>query len=51
MIRNAYLGKADNKTWDVIASYPNQAPSDTADVCNLIKTPNTDKQFVIDIKT
>ena len=51
VIRNAYLGKADNKTWDVIASYPNQAPSDTAEVCNLIKAPNTDKQFVIDIKT
>ncbi|HEX3993220.1 MAG TPA: ABC transporter substrate-binding protein [Acetobacteraceae bacterium] len=51
VIRNAYLGKAENKTWDVIASYPDQPPSDTAAVCNLIKAPATDKQYVIDIKT
>ncbi|HUN42822.1 MAG TPA: ABC transporter substrate-binding protein [Acetobacteraceae bacterium] len=51
VIRNAYLGKAVDKTWDVIASYPNQPPSDTAAVCNLIKAPNTDKQFVIDVKS
>lgn len=50
VIRNAYLAKAENKTWDVIASYPDQPPSDTAAVCNLITAPNTDKQFVIDIK-
>jgi urea ABC transporter substrate-binding protein len=50
VIRNAYLGKADNKIWDVIASYPDQAPSDTAAVCNLIKAPNTNKQYVIDVK-
>lgn len=51
VIRNAYLAKAENKTWDVIASYPDQPPSDTAAVCDLIKAPNTDKQFVIDIKS
>ena len=51
-IRNAYLGKAENKTWRrVRQSIPNQPPSDTAAVCDLIKDPNTDKQFVIDIKT
>jgi urea transport system substrate-binding protein len=51
VIRNAYLAKAENKTWDVIASYPDQPPSDTAAVCNLITAPATDKQYVIDIKT
>jgi branched-chain amino acid transport system substrate-binding protein len=51
VVRNAYLAKAENKTWDVIASYPDQPPSDTAAVCDLIKAPTTDKQFVIDIKT
>lgn len=48
--RDAYLAKAVNKSWDVFKSYPNQFPSDTAAVCNLIKYPRTDKQFVIDAK-
>ena len=50
-IRNAYLGKAENKSWRVFESYPDQPPSDTAAVCDLIKNPNVNKQFVIDIKT
>jgi urea transport system substrate-binding protein len=50
VIRNAYLAKAANKSWDVFKSYPNQSPSDTAAVCNLIKAPRTDKQYVIDVK-
>jgi urea ABC transporter substrate-binding protein len=50
-IRNAYLGKAENKAWRVFESYPDQPPSDTAAVCDLIKNPNVNKQFVIDIKT
>ena len=49
--RNAYLGQAENKTWKVLESFPDQAPSDTAAVCNLIKEPNTNKQYVIDVKT
>ncbi|GAN76069.1 urea ABC transporter substrate-binding protein [Acidisphaera rubrifaciens] len=51
VIRNAYLAKAVNGKWDVIGTYPNQAPADTAAVCNLIKYPKTDKMFVIDVKT
>ncbi|HTW29377.1 MAG TPA: ABC transporter substrate-binding protein [Acetobacteraceae bacterium] len=50
-IRNAYLGVAQNKAWKVIASYPDQFPADTAAVCNLIKRPNTNKQFVVDVKS
>jgi branched-chain amino acid transport system substrate-binding protein len=50
-IRNVYLAKAVDKKWDVFKTFPNQTPSDTASVCNLIKHPNTDKQFVIDVKT
>ena len=49
-IRNAYLGKAVGRKWDVIETYPNQQPADTQEVCNLIKHPRTDKQFVIDVK-
>ena len=51
VIRNAYLAKATDKRWDVIQSYPDQAPADTAAVCDLIKNPRTSRQFVIDVKT
>jgi len=50
-IRNAYLAKAENRTWDILKTFPDQAPSDTAAVCNLLKNPNTNKQFIVDIKT
>ncbi len=50
-IRNAFLGKAVNKKWQVLESFADQAPSDTAAVCDLKKEPNTNKQFIIDIKT
>ncbi|MCB8883631.1 transporter substrate-binding protein [Acidisoma cellulosilytica] len=50
VIRNAYLAKAKNKTWDVVKSFPDQKPDDTAAVCNLIKAPRTSKQYVIDVK-
>jgi urea transport system substrate-binding protein len=50
VIRNAYLAKADNKAWDVLESFPDQKPDDTGAVCNLIKAPRTDKQYVIDVK-
>jgi branched-chain amino acid transport system substrate-binding protein len=51
VIRNAYLAKATANKWDVIESYPNQEPADTAAVCNLIKSPTTNKMFIIDVKT
>jgi len=50
-IRNAYLAKAENRVWDILNTFPDQPPSDTAAVCNLLKNPNTNKQFVVDIKT
>ena len=50
-IRNAYLGKAVGRKWDVIATFPHQEPADTQAVCNLLKNPRTDKQFVINVKT
>ena len=51
VIRNAYLGKAKDRKWEVLESFQNQEPADTAAVCNLIKSPNTNKMFVIDVKT
>jgi branched-chain amino acid transport system substrate-binding protein len=51
VIRNAYLAKAAGNKWDVIEAFPNQEPADTAAVCNLIKSPTTNKMFIIDVKT
>jgi branched-chain amino acid transport system substrate-binding protein len=51
VIRNTYLAKAADRKWDVLETYPQQPPADTAAVCNLIKNPNTNKMFVIDVKT
>jgi urea transport system substrate-binding protein len=50
-IRNAYLAKASNRKWDILAKFDNQLPSDTGGACDLIKNPRTNKQFVPDLKT
>jgi urea ABC transporter substrate-binding protein len=47
--RNAYLAKVEDKKWDVLETYKNVAPSDTASVCNLIKNPNDNKQYIIEL--
>ncbi|MGI4859710.1 MAG: ABC transporter substrate-binding protein, partial [Janthinobacterium lividum] len=44
-IRNAYLATPKNKVWDILQTFPNQAPSDTGGACNLIKSPRLNKQF------
>ncbi|WP_088563043.1 urea ABC transporter substrate-binding protein [Arboricoccus pini] len=49
-IRNAYLAKAHDRKWDIIDTFPDAPPEDTAAVCDLIKAPNTNKQFVVDVK-
>ena len=48
-VRDAYLAVAKDKLWDVLKSYPDQLPSDTAAVCDLAASPNTNKQFVIEV--
>jgi urea ABC transporter substrate-binding protein len=50
-VRNAYLGKAVGRKWQVIATFPHQEPADTQAVCDLLKNPRTDKQFVINVKS
>jgi branched-chain amino acid transport system substrate-binding protein len=50
-IHNTFLAKADNRKWDILESYPEQPPADTAAVCTLIKDPTVNKQFVVDVKT
>jgi branched-chain amino acid transport system substrate-binding protein len=51
LIRNTYLAKAVDRKWQVLETFPAQPPADTAAVCDLIKNPNTNKMFVIDVKT
>jgi urea transport system substrate-binding protein len=43
------IAELKNKQWVVLESYKQQPPSDTAAVCNLIKSPNENKQFVIKV--
>jgi branched-chain amino acid transport system substrate-binding protein len=46
---DVYLAECQNHGFKVLQHFPNQPPADTQMVCNLIKNPNTDKQFVIDV--
>lgn len=48
-VRNAYLAEVKDRKWSVLESYPDAKPLDTAGVCDLIKNPNDNQQYVIDI--
>lgn len=48
-IRNAYLAVAKDKKWSVLETYEQQKPLDTAGVCDLIKKPTDNQQYVIKI--
>jgi urea transport system substrate-binding protein len=48
---DVYLAEVANHGFKILQHFPHQAPADTQMVCNLIKYPNTDKQFVINVKT
>ena len=47
---DVYLAVMENQGFKVLETFPQQPPLDTASVCNLIKYPDTDKQFVVDVK-
>jgi len=44
---DVHLGQVKGGAFDVIQSFPQQPPSDTAAVCDLIKRPNENRQYVI----
>ena len=44
-IRNAYLAQPKNGKWQIMATYPDQYPSDTGGACDLIQHPTMAKQF------
>jgi branched-chain amino acid transport system substrate-binding protein len=46
-VRSTYLAQAKDRQWDILASFPDQHPKDTGGACNLIKNPETNKEFVI----
>ncbi len=48
-VRSIYLGQAKGGKWDILDSYADQPPVDTAMVCDLQANPDTNTQFVIDI--
>ena len=50
-ILDAYIAEAENQQWKVLESFPQQKPLDTAAVCNLIKNPTDNQQYIIDVKT
>jgi branched-chain amino acid transport system substrate-binding protein len=45
--RNAYLAEVQEKRWVVAERYESQSPSDTAAVCDLVKNPSDNQQYVI----
>jgi urea transport system substrate-binding protein len=47
---DVYLAEVANRGFKVLEHFPDQPPADTASVCDLKAHPNTDKQFVIDVK-
>jgi urea transport system substrate-binding protein len=47
--RNAYLAAVKDKKWGVIETYEAQKPLDTAGVCDLVKNPRDNQQYVIKI--
>lgn len=48
-IRNTYLARPKNRTWEHLEHFPDSFPADTGGRCDLIKSPTTNKQFTPEI--
>lgn len=46
---DVHIGEVKNHTFTVLKSYSQQAPADTAAVCDLTKNPDDNQQYVISI--
>jgi branched-chain amino acid transport system substrate-binding protein len=44
-----HIAEVKDKKFDLLEDFAQQKPSDTAAVCNLIKNPNDNQQYVIKI--
>jgi branched-chain amino acid transport system substrate-binding protein len=49
-VLDVYVAEAQDKKFKVLESFPQQPPADTAAVCDLVKNPAENKQYVIDVK-
>lgn len=47
--RNAFLAKVKDRKWSVTESFADAKPLDTASVCDLVKNPTDNKQYIIDL--
>ncbi|MEQ1942637.1 ABC transporter substrate-binding protein [Mesorhizobium sp. VNQ89] len=47
---DVYIAEVRDGKYNVLESYLQQPPADTAAVCNLTENPNENKQFVIDVQ-
>jgi urea transport system substrate-binding protein len=47
---DSYIAEVKDGKYNVLASFPQQPPSDTAAVCDLVKNPKDNQQYVIDVK-
>jgi len=50
-VLDVYIAEAQDKKFNVLQSFSQQQPSDTAAVCDLKAKPNDVTQYVIDVKT
>jgi urea transport system substrate-binding protein len=48
-VLDVHIAEVSDKKLNVLEDFPQQKPSDTAAVCNLIKNPNDNQQYVIKI--
>jgi branched-chain amino acid transport system substrate-binding protein len=48
-VLDVHIAEVKDKKLNVLEDFPQQKPSDTAAVCNLIKNPNDNQQYVIKI--
>lgn len=46
-ILDVHIAEVKDKKFDLLEDFPQQKPTDTAAVCNLIKNPNDNQQYVI----
>jgi urea transport system substrate-binding protein len=49
VVHNTFLAEAKDRKWDILQNFPASPPADTAAVCDLIKNPRMDKQFIVNV--
>lgn len=47
---DVHVAQVENRGFKVLQTFPQQPPADTASVCDLAANPNSNQQFVVDVK-